>query len=145
MCKRQIYLSRVASTVTFSLCSLYTFTPLQQIKSAPYKQSESRQSRFRPQFILSLWPRYDVLIPYIPQLPSLCSWPKVVASKCIWNKLTAFSKMRDWGSSAQIHGVIYIFDQSTKAGVLLSSLQSEKPSAVWPSAFLTGFLISAVQ
>lgn len=130
--------------MTFSSCPLHTFKPLQQIKSAPYKQSEHRQSRFRPKFILSLWARCG-LIPHISQFPSLCSWLKAVASKCIWNKVTAFSKMRHWGSSAQSHRVIYIFDQSTKAGVLLSSLQSEKPSAVWLSAFLTGCLISAVQ
>lgn len=54
MCKRQIYSSRVASTVAFSSCPLYTFKPLQQIQSAPHKQPECGQSRFHPQFILSL-------------------------------------------------------------------------------------------
>lgn len=53
-----------------------------------------------------------------------CSWPKVVASKCTWNKLTAFSKMRHWGSSTQIHRVINISDQNSKPGEL-SSLQTE--------------------
>lgn len=128
----------------FSSCPLHTFKPLQQIKSAPSKQSVHRQSRFLPLIILSLWTRQEVFIAHIPQFPSLCSWPKVVASKCIWNKLTAFSQMRNWGSSARIHHVIYVFDQSTKAGVPLSSLQSKRPSAVWPLVLLSGFLINAV-
>ena len=114
----------------FSSRPLHTFKPLQQIKSAPYKQSVHWQSRFLPLIILSLWTRQEVFIIHILQLPSLCSWPEVVASKCIWNKLTAFSQMRNWGSSAQIHHVVYVFDQSTKAGVPLSSLQSETFSSL---------------
>lgn len=128
----------------FSSCPLHTSKSLQQVKASPYKQSVPRQSRFLPLIILSLWPRQEVFIAHIPQLPSLCFQPKVVASKCIWNKLTAFSQTGNWGSSAPIHHVVYVFYQSTKAWAPLSSLQSNRPSAVCLSALLAGFLITAV-